>query len=559
MTLAVESARERSSTRAPSWLMPRASLAVGLLTFLVYIVPAIRVLQLNPDVVEYVDVARHLAAGDGYLLGVKAYHVGGTSVLHNGLAERAPLFPLIATPIVWAGLDLRALQILNVALAAVSVGLVVEIGTALFGRRVGLASGLLAAASPIMLARLVPPMSEAVAITLTLIPVWLFVRTGEPPSRTGALLAGFAFGLAYLTRPTSLALAVALMVGALLVFSGRARTVRAIGWCALGVLVVFVPMAVYSLQTQGTVTYSGQAYLYSVFKDSDVLRNGYGRPIPPASTFISQNVDFVLTAIAENVRDYAALILTDNHWLLPLTPAWLGVAWVLSRGGYPRLVLIPLAVAAVNFGIYAATWANFQERYQIPTLLLVLPILVHGLNGLGLGRIRLRPLPRGFALFCAVALVAWWWSPTFRQEYRNEFRYGDDPIGTRVDDGVRWSGPPRWVQDNEFSRISDWIEEHTERSDVLTHGQPWPYTYVTGRPATLLPTKLTAESLRSFLTDYRVAYVLLDLRDRDRRDYRDDLEALEPAGVNVTTVGSFRIYDTRPLWRSPVRPGSNGG
>jgi len=69
-------------------------------------------------------------------------------------------------------------------------------------------------------------------------------------------------------------------------------------------------------------------------------------------------------------------------------------------------------------------------------------------------------------------------------------------------------------------------------------------------PATLLPTKLTSDSLRSFLTDYQVAYVLLDLRDHDRRDYRDDLEGLAPAGVTVTTVGaSFRIYDTRPLWR----------
>jgi hypothetical protein len=70
------------------------------------------------------------------------------------------------------------------------------------------------------------------------------------------------------------------------------------------------------------------------------------------------------------------------------------------------------------------------------------------------------------------------------------------------------------------------------------------------RPATLLPTKLTPELLREFVTSYRVAYVLLDNRDRDRRDYRADLEALAPAGVTVTTLGSFRIYDTRPLWRS---------
>ena len=68
------------------------------------------------------------------------------------------------------------------------------------------------------------------------------------------------------------------------------------------------------------------------------------------------------------------------------------------------------------------------------------------------------------------------------------------------------------------------------------------------RPATLLPTKLDADRLRTFLTEYHVAYVLLDLRDRDRREYRADLEALSTAGVRVTTEGSFRIYDARPLW-----------
>jgi hypothetical protein len=75
------------------------------------------------------------------------------------------------------------------------------------------------------------------------------------------------------------------------------------------------------------------------------------------------------------------------------------------------------------------------------------------------------------------------------------------------------------------------------------------------RPATLLPTKLTPDRLRTFLTEYHVAYVLLDQRDRDRRDYRADLEALSAEGVTVSTIGSFRIYDTRSLWR-PSPPGS---
>jgi hypothetical protein len=524
---------------------------VGVVTFLLYLVPAVRVLQLNPDVVEYIDVARRLASGQGYLLGVKAYHVGGTAVLHDGFAERAPLYPWIAAVIVGLGVDLRALQVVNAALAGVSVALVAEIAALLFGWRVGATAGLLAAASPVVLARLVPPMSEAVSISLTLVGVWLAMRAAETPRRADFLLCGLALGLAYLARPTTLALAGALLVAVVAASANRAPALRSVGWTVVGLLVCAVPMSLYSLATRGSLSYSGQSYLYSVYKDSDVLRNGYGRIVPPASEFIGQNLDFIAVAIAENVRDYAFLVLTDTRWLLPLTPAWIGVGLALAFRRYPRRTFIPLVVAGANFAVYAATWANFQERYQILTMLLLLPFLAHGLDVLVGSLMRLSRFgswPASFALYGAVALVAWWWSPTFRQEYRNDFRYGDESVGTRVDDGLHWTGPPRWVQDNELARVNDWIGDNTRPDDVLTHGQPWPYTFFTGRPTTLLPTKLTPEMLRSFLTEYQVSYVLLDTRDRDRRDYRDDLETLRGDGVAVTTVGSFRIYDARALW-----------
>src|SRR4051794_41718902 len=108
-----------------------------MLAFVLYLTPAIRVVQLNPDVVEYVDVARRLLAGDGYRLGVKAYHFGGTEVLHNGLAERPPLFPLMIAGLLGLGLDLRAVQVMNAGLSAVAVGLIAEIGLVLFGQAVG--------------------------------------------------------------------------------------------------------------------------------------------------------------------------------------------------------------------------------------------------------------------------------------------------------------------------------------------------------------------------------------------------------------------------------------
>jgi hypothetical protein len=71
----------------------------AVLAFLLYLPPAVSVLQLDPDAVEHIDLARRFIAGEGYVLGIKAYHVGGTEVVHNGLDERAPLYPLLAAAV----------------------------------------------------------------------------------------------------------------------------------------------------------------------------------------------------------------------------------------------------------------------------------------------------------------------------------------------------------------------------------------------------------------------------------------------------------------------------
>jgi 4-amino-4-deoxy-L-arabinose transferase-like glycosyltransferase len=538
----------------------RPSIVIGLVAFALYLTPAVRVVQLNPDVVEYVDVARRLLAGEGFRLGVKAYHFGGTEVLHNGLAERPPLFPLMVAALLGLGLDLRAVQVMNAALTAISAGLVAEIGLALFGRAVGTAAGLLAAMSPVVLARMILPMTEAVTIVLVLLATWLVVRAPEPARRREYLLAGLALGLGYLARPTVAALALAICPAIVLAAHDRRSAVRGVGWFVLGLLVFVIPISLYSQITQGSPSYSGQSYLYAVYKDSDVLRNGYGRPLPTPREFILANLDFIPTAMLENARDYANMLFLEREWLRPLLPAWIGVALALMWRRYPRRALIPAILALAGFATYAMTWANFQERYQLPTLLLLLPfvadglarlaaLLVGGLARLGLVRPATTPMLTWAPLFAAVLVVGWFWYPTWRQQYHDEFRYGDEATKPRVDDGLRWTGPPRWSEDNELSRVDEWLLANTNRDDPVTHGQPWPYTFFTMRPAALLPTKLTPDRLRAFVTDYRIAYVLLDQRDRDRRDYRADLETWASEGVTVTTLGSFRIYDTRALWR----------
>jgi hypothetical protein len=142
------------------------------------------------------------------------------------------------------------------------------------------------------------------------------------------------------------------------------------------------------------------------------------------------------------------------------------------------------------------------------------------------------------------------WGQRLVYEYQGEFRYGELAAGTRKDEGLVWTSPPRWLRDGDVPRLVNWINTRTERNEVLAHAQPWPFTFFTGRPSTLLPVNLSPDRLRTLLVSYEVDYVLLDTRDRTRRVYGDDLQDWEDDGVTMTTLGAYQIYDVRPLRES---------
>ncbi len=539
----------RPSLSAP---LRRPAIWIGLLTFILYLPSAARVLQLGADEVEYIDIARRLAAGEGYLLGVKAFHTGGTQVLHHGLAERPPLFPLVAAGLLDLGLGPVSIQVMNALLAGVSAGLVCALGARVFGSSSGLLAGLLVSANPVVLERLVPPMAEALAIALTLMATWLMVRFGDPPRSGAFALAGAMLGLGYLTRPSVVSVIVALAVGLVLLARDRRAVVAPLVALVAGVALFVVPISTYSLATRGSLSYSGQDYLYAVFSDADVMHSGYGPPLPGALEFIAAQPQFVAAAVVQMVARYLGLLFLDDEWLLAFLPVWPMVLLALARGAYPRSAWLLLLAAAANFATYALTWSTFQPRYQLLTLLLLLPFGVDGLRRLGLDRLRLPGGGPVSALHLAVIGLAIYWLPVLWGQYRGEFRLEGQMIGTRVDDGLVWTGPAAWVNDRDLSATLQWIDARAGRNEVLASGEPWVVTFFSGRPATLLPYRLEPERLRSFLVDHQVAYVLLDSRDRPRRAYREYLEALAASSVQSNVVGNYRVYDTRPLWQRPA-------
>ena len=538
--------------------LPSAWLAM--LAFVLYLPPAIGVARLTPDGIEFIDIARRLADGQGFVLGLKNFLIGDPRVIHDGLEQRAPLYPLLIAPLLGAGFGVTAAQLVNALLVAGSVGLVYAIGAELFGRRVGWLAGLLAATCPRILIDMLPPMSEALTTFLVLLATWLVARTIDAPRWEPFAAAGAALGLAYLTRPTALALAGALIVGALLASTRRRALIGKVAVLLASAAIFVLPITLRSLATKGSLSYSGQTYLYSVRNQLEATERDIRHSLPSASDFILANRDFVLTAIADNAVRYAGDLFLDDKLLLYLAPAWPLALLALARGRYPRAAWPVLLVAGANFVTYASTWSAYQLRYLILTLLPLLPFAVDGLRRLGLARLRLPAIPRLTALHLAVFAVALLWSETLLRDHRGEHHANDRAVkrvGARSYRDLVWTGPAEWVEDESLAHVLDWIEANTQAEDILAGRAPHPWAFFTHRPTLRLPVGLPARDLRGFLIDYRVAYVLLYADDRSavfRRTYPEALEALANEGVVAAASGPLLIFDTRSLWHDHPDP-----
>lgn len=543
--------RNAISTRATSVssIANRPAFWLATLALLIHLPLAASIVRLHGDTVEYVDIARHLLAGDGFVLGVKAVHFRGTEVLHDGLNERPPLLPFIAAALFAAGFGLPSLQLFNAVVTAGSVALVYGIGAALLSRRVGILAGLLAATNPMVARHLLPPMTEALSIFWVLLAIWLVVRCQDSPRSVPCLLAGGALGLGYLTRPTGAALVVALLFGVVLMTPNRRRLIRPVAASMLGVAMFAIPVTLSSWSAHGpSLSYSGGTYHFSIREITD-LNEHYGRSVPTPTQFVLANFEFVVKAVISNIKAYGRTLFLDRNMLLLFLVAWPAVLYSLLRGRYPAGVWLVLLVAATNFFTYALVWSTFAGRYQVMTLLLLLPLAVDGLSRLGLGRLRLGSVPGITALHLAVFAIILVWSPALAQQYREYLWPNPQSTEIRSYQGLAWLGEDGWAGAHD-PEVMDWIKASTDRRAVLTHHNPWLFTLFTERPAVRLPREMDIRKLKRFLVDYRVDYFLLRRGDPDWRANEGILVALESEGVYVkATAGRYRVFDTRPIWQ----------
>ncbi len=489
-----------SSPMAPARakLLLFTALTVG--GFIVKAPLAVSRTHLTPDAVVYLNIARNIASGRGFVSTIKLHHWDDLAVVHSALRDSPPLYPLLAGGISSFAGDERALALTNLLLTCMAAGLVFLIAERLFDRRTGLLAGVAAALAPNLFRAGITSMSDPLALVLTLWAVWLVT---QPKPRIVAWAgAGALTGLAVLTRYPCLVVGLAIAVAAF----RSSRPWRNGVTCAAGLLPAFMYMAV--------ATPSAQSLHYCIGWFQESLWNASASIDP---LYWLHHPSRVMAGAGRNLAGYALDLVVGPRGLFLMSAGL--AAWLLAYGREMRSQhKLALSIAALTALVYAATWsipAVKGSRFLLLSYCLLLPFCAAGLLqawgkwGL-IGR-------RAVLVITATTFAVYVWGCVSAARYE---AISDCRPLTQAEAGV----------------IRSSLKPHA----IVATNNPWEVDLSTGLPVALLPRDLDRAALEQFLHRYDIDGIVLLGAWKGTRTARETSRAYAKAGC----AGRISVYST---------------
>jgi 4-amino-4-deoxy-L-arabinose transferase-like glycosyltransferase len=231
----------------------------------------------NNEGIYYLRLAENLAAGKGYI----GLRENGLQLLYP------PLFPcLIAGLTGIVGNAELAARVINMLAGSVMILPVFFIGKQLGSRRLGILAAILVAIHPFFISMATVILSETVYMLLIMSGLYAVIRAGKAGSVLYSVLAGLCFGLAYLTRPEALLIAVIAAVGL-----GVIWLRRPLGAMSTGGLLFVTTALVIAPYIAWLSNVTGEFLLESKSADNYATKSQLMAHVPAAEIFYGLNDD----------------------------------------------------------------------------------------------------------------------------------------------------------------------------------------------------------------------------------------------------------------------------
>jgi len=439
----------------------------------------------DPDEGEYLNIARHLAKGDGFIMSIKWHFFDQKPAVHSAIGERPLLFPIVLSvawrlwPTIVAG------KMLNIIIGIIACFVFYSLAQGLMPRHYAMAATALLLLNPVLISASRSLMPEPTFILLVLCAMLITLKASSPLHWGGA---GVVSGLSYLARQEGVTV-FAIIVLCLLVCSRRRQAL----FVSLGFAMAITPYLIANWAMNGSPIYSVQSYHFRVRSfPGEGMTDPFRTEFPGVLAFIRQNFAWLAIEIPWRAAKHFDDLLSRRFLSLIALLAVFGVLGQQKEHG-GRMPDLVLWSALALFAIPSFVWsAPYRPGFLLPSYTLLLLLCFRGLWLLS-KRIDEYPRARWVIMIPLVIVLLLYMAVNV-----NDLANPDKPILNSIDD-------------LEFVQIAQRIAvTASPRAVVATH-DPWTLNTLTERPSILLPTSAAADrdKLIAFVRLYSPEYMLV--------------------------------------------------
>jgi len=414
----------------------------------------------SPDALEYINVAKNLATGKGFITTIKIHHFDDGPIIRSALGTKPPLFSLFIAPFYKLWPNLYFIQLINLILGAAAAVFFYILCRQYLSVKWSLVAAFLLNYNPDFLINNRLILTEPLFLCCSFLAL---IFANQSHSKQLFLSALFAV-LAFLTRVEGISIAITISLN--LLFKKERSQWRF--FSSLFFLCLFPYLLLNYLTNKSFLTNVGNFHFLTL-NFLETVFNQYGQPIPSLNNFVLTN----WLNILKNILNTSLMLLKTL-----LKPSAIGLLIIPIITTKPTKKIMPfLLIILINFLIICFTWGLIVDpsRYLllIDSMLILLAIL----------RItKFKKIVR--FIFIGTTLIFYFIFDGHRLYWaRTQF----DPS---------WNG-------EDINKIILLINEQTKPNDVIAAPNPGLINIKTDRPAVVLPNNLNFKLINQFIHNYQ--------------------------------------------------------
>lgn len=427
----------------------------------------------TPDAIEYINIARNLVEGRGFVSSIKFTFFTNGPVVYPGLFDRPILTPILFSLVLFFNKNIYTLQLFLFFIESTSIVFFYLIARKLLTPILAFTVALIAAcnANLVIGNRLI--VSEPIYYCIILLAFVLYYYR-EKSAFTFSLL-GFLSGLSVLVRPDGILLLVTFII-----FSLQYK--KQLLLLVVVFLLTISPVVVTGIALHRNPFHTVASYVFQVRSFTDGMTMGFDRTYPSTVTFISQNFFWIIGQIFRNIlSSIESLITLPFLGLLVLVIPF--IHWQKLRQFFPILFF-----AGVSFLILVASWGVILEPERHLGLVYVLLLLV-------LGNISLVAWRKKFILGLVVLSLT-----------ANVVLDAHRIVWARTQENQQDSWDP-----SQRGQLYSYVKQHTPQNAIIASPNPFLVNMFTDRPTILMPNNiLDQRHFSQYISLYHVQYLLAE-------------------------------------------------